>query len=141
MATSKSLLPAFLAGFAACGGLAAALWPTLILPYEHHLQHAREETAATNRILSQERLMQSQIDAARESTVRLARETCEQQVAQAISDAERRCTSAHALAVSEAEELTTRKESDGGGGGGPLQCAPCPLCASGGGAATSSRRR
>jgi tetratricopeptide (TPR) repeat protein len=128
MSTLKMLLPAFVAGFTACGGLISALWPTMI-----ELRSAQDEAVAAQRLLSRasatsassvslylpcihanpasigskpafadERLLQTQVEAARESATRTAQETCRAemehreercraQIAQAVSDAEDRC--------------------------------------------------
>ena len=135
-----SLLPAFLAGFAACGGLSAALWPTLTSPYEHSLRAAREEASAAQRVLTQERLMQQQVESARESAARLNRETCEQQVAQAVAEADARCTNSKAAAAGDAdarcEEAVTAavaaaaarsSSSTAAAAGANESCAPCAV--------------
>ena len=83
-----SLLPAFLAGFACCGGLGAVLLPTFLAPINADLRSAREEAAVAQRALIQERAMQQQVDTTREAAARLAKDVCEHQVTQAVAQAE-----------------------------------------------------
>ena len=121
----SSLLPAFLAGFVCCGGLAAALWPTLLAPMHAELRSARDEVASVQRSLSQERLMHQQLDAARDATHRLSRDTCEQEVAKATADASAKAQEACKCPAPEICQCEERPSADGAHTAESL--APAPI--------------